>query len=64
MRWSLSQKAKLVSSASCAGDQVGAVFGACAVLFKDAEAYGVYVGNPAQLVRYRSHPIEITTTTE
>ena len=42
----------------------GAVLGARGVLFKDAEAYGVYVGNPAALVRYRSHPIEITTTTE
>jgi putative colanic acid biosynthesis acetyltransferase WcaF len=42
----------------------GAVLGARGVLFKDAEAYGVYVGNPAQLVRYRRHPIEITTTTE
>lgn len=31
----------------------GAVIGARAVLFKDAESLGVYVGNPAKLVKYR-----------
>lgn len=32
----------------------GAVLGARACLFKDAEPYGVYVGNPAALVKTRS----------
>jgi putative colanic acid biosynthesis acetyltransferase WcaF len=32
----------------------GAVLGARAVLFKDAEPHGVYVGNPAMLVKHRS----------
>ena len=41
----------------------GAVLGARGVLFKDAEAWGVYVGNPAALVRYRRHPTEIAKTT-
>lgn len=31
----------------------GAVIGARAVLFKDAEAMGVYVGNPAVLIKHR-----------
>jgi Acetyltransferase (isoleucine patch superfamily) len=31
----------------------GAVIGARAVLFKDADAYGVYVGNPAKLIKNR-----------
>jgi putative colanic acid biosynthesis acetyltransferase WcaF len=31
----------------------GAVLGARGVLFKDAEAWGVYVGNPAVLIRKR-----------
>jgi len=31
----------------------GAVVGACAVLFRDAEAYGVYVGNPAVKIKTR-----------
>ncbi|MFL6586750.1 MAG: hypothetical protein ACJ8GV_07670 [Luteimonas sp.] len=31
----------------------GAVVGARAVLFKDAEPWGVYVGNPARLVKTR-----------
>ena len=31
----------------------GAVIGARAVLFKDAEAYGVYAGNPAKLIKRR-----------
>lgn len=31
----------------------GAVIGARAVLFKDAEAGGVFVGNPAKFVRWR-----------
>jgi putative colanic acid biosynthesis acetyltransferase WcaF len=31
----------------------GAVLGACAVLFKDAEPWGVYIGNPAQRIKMR-----------
>lgn len=31
----------------------GAVLGACAVLFKDAEPWGVYVGNPAKRIKTR-----------
>lgn len=33
----------------------GAVIGARAVLFKDAEAFGVYVGNPAVRIKTRSY---------
>ena len=32
----------------------GAVVGARAVLFRDAEPLGVYVGNPAALIKRRS----------
>ena len=32
----------------------GAIIGARAVLFKDALANGVYVGNPANLIKYRT----------
>lgn len=35
-----------------------AVIGARTVLVKDAEASGVYVGNPARLVRFRKNPNE------
>jgi putative colanic acid biosynthesis acetyltransferase WcaF len=31
----------------------GAVIGARAVIFKDAEAFGVYAGNPAKLIKHR-----------
>jgi putative colanic acid biosynthesis acetyltransferase WcaF len=31
----------------------GAVIGARAVMFRDAEPYGVYIGNPAQLIKQR-----------
>ena len=35
-----------------------AVLGARAVLFRSAEEWGVYVGNPAQLVRFRARNSE------
>jgi len=31
----------------------GAVIGACAVLFKDADSFGVYIGNPAKHIKTR-----------
>lgn len=31
----------------------GSVIGACAVLTKDSEAYKVYAGNPAKLIKDR-----------
>lgn len=39
----------------CAGVRiaVGSVVGAGAVLTKDTDPYGIYVGNPARLIRYR-----------
>jgi putative colanic acid biosynthesis acetyltransferase WcaF len=36
----------------------GAVIGARAVLFRDAEENGVYAGNPAQLIRHRIRKIQ------
>lgn len=36
----------------------GAVVGARAVLFKDAERLGVYAGNPAKLIKYRKLPMQ------
>jgi len=35
----------------------GAVVGARAVMFKDAEPFGVYVGNPAALIKKRSFKV-------
>jgi len=37
--------------------KAGAVLGARGVLFKDAEEYGVYVGNPATFVRLRNRKL-------
>ena len=35
---------------------VGSVVGAGSVLTRDTHAYGVYVGNPAKLIRHRFEP--------
>jgi putative colanic acid biosynthesis acetyltransferase WcaF len=36
----------------------GAVIGARAVLFRDAEPFGIYVGNPAKLIKRRTIDLE------
>lgn len=38
---------------------IGCVIGACSVVTKTTEPYGVYIGNPAKLVKYRKASIHV-----